>query len=316
MIDYDCIQRVRALPIEEVAEALGLRVGRHKALCPFHDDRHPSLTFNLRRNSYRCYVCDAHGGPIDLTMNLLRLSFPEACRWLAAGHHVILHEQPRTAPAHDSPPDATFDPSRYQRYFDRPFLSDEARRFLYNERRIAPRVVAFCRLTSYRDRQGTHWLQIPYFDTSGRLTGIQNRNLDYGRGKPPAAQPPTAEVPRFRFPRGSRCGIYNLPVLSLLGEGEPLFITEGCSDCWAMMSAGHKAIAIPSATLLKPRELERILARVPHPRSLNLHICPDQDPPGERLYLDLRERFPHLVRHQLPPGCKDFGQWWAEREES
>ena len=35
---------------------------------------------------------------------------------------------------------------------------------------------------------------------------------------------------------------------------DELWITEGCSDCWAMPSAGHKAIAIPSATLLSPRK--------------------------------------------------------------
>lgn len=35
---------------------------------------------------------------------------------------------------------------------------------------------------------------------------------------------------------------------------DELWITEGCSDCWAMPSDGHKAIAIPSATLLSPRK--------------------------------------------------------------
>jgi hypothetical protein len=33
------LQKLRDLPIEEVAERLGLRVVRHKALCPFHDDQ-------------------------------------------------------------------------------------------------------------------------------------------------------------------------------------------------------------------------------------------------------------------------------------
>ena len=34
------LQKLRDLPIEGVAERLGLRVVRHKALCPFHDDHH------------------------------------------------------------------------------------------------------------------------------------------------------------------------------------------------------------------------------------------------------------------------------------
>ena len=37
------IQKLRDLPIEGVAEQLGMVVKRHKALCPFHDDHHASL---------------------------------------------------------------------------------------------------------------------------------------------------------------------------------------------------------------------------------------------------------------------------------
>jgi hypothetical protein len=94
-------------------------------------------------------------------------------------------------------------------------------------------------------------------------------------------------------------------VLNLLKPGDELWITEGCSDCWAMLSAGHKAIAIPSATLLKDEDIAPL-------RNLNLHMYPDQDLPGERLFLALRHRLPQLVRHQLPYGFKDYGQWWAK----
>ena len=37
------LQKLRDLPIEGVAERLGLHVVRHKCLCPFHDDHHASL---------------------------------------------------------------------------------------------------------------------------------------------------------------------------------------------------------------------------------------------------------------------------------
>ena len=71
----------------------------------------------------------------------------------------------------------TFDASRYERFFERPWLNDEAKKFLFDERRLDPRVVRWCRLTSWRDRQGVPWLQTPYYDREGRLVGVQNRNL-------------------------------------------------------------------------------------------------------------------------------------------
>ena len=76
------LQKLRGLPIEGVAERLGMQIVRHKALCPFHDDHHASLSFCTRRNTFRCFACGAHGGTIDLVMRYLNKTFTEACRWL------------------------------------------------------------------------------------------------------------------------------------------------------------------------------------------------------------------------------------------
>ena len=86
------LQKLRDLPIEGVAERLGLQVVRHKSLCPFHDDHHASLSFSVRRNTFRCFVCGASGGPIDLVMRHLHVDFKEACRWLADENNIILEE--------------------------------------------------------------------------------------------------------------------------------------------------------------------------------------------------------------------------------
>lgn len=335
------LQRLRSLPVEAVAERLGLRVVRHKSLCPFHDDHHASLSYSPSRNTFRCFVCDARGGTIDLVMRHLNMSFPDACRWLANGTNIILDTyRPRT-PTVDRPA-RPFDAARYARLFEHPWLSDEARTFLFTERRLNPRVVSWCRLTSWTDRQGTHWLQTPYFDASGQLIGLQNRNLNYGKKKGDEGEEDkmsvdkgkqeqgseakqgqavegdgkqrqgseSREAPRFRFPYGSRCTVYNLPVTAMLRPGEPLFITEGCSDCWAMLSAGHKAIAIPSATLLSQAD-KALLRDLAQRLGTSFHMFPDRDAPGERLFMQLREVLPGLQHHQLPVDCKDFAEYYV-----
>ncbi|MCR4813038.1 MAG: hypothetical protein K5867_10655 [Bacteroidales bacterium] len=301
------LQQLRDLPIEEVASRLGLEVTRHKALCPFHDDHHASLSFHTRRNTFRCFVCDARGGTIDLVMQYLHKDFKEACQWLSNG--TIEPQRPHSTPLSNqrgAGGESSFDATRYARFFAHPYLSQAARRFLFDERRLDPRVVRWCRLTSWRDRNGIDWLQIPYYDQEGHLIGIQNRNLSLPlQGEVGGGQP------RFRFPRGSQCGIYNLPVLNRLKPGEALYITEGASDCWAMLSAGHKAIAIPSATLLKPQDVKQL-------ETLNLklgtqfHMYPDQDEPGERLFLQLKKILPDLQHHHLPPNCKDYSDYYLQ----
>ena len=353
------IQKLRELPIEKVAKEMGMKVEHHKALCPFHDDHHASLTFNKTKNSCRCYVCMRNSiGTIDLVMRYLGKDFPAACRWLAEEHQIQLEDDWKkkdasassslhgssTGGSHSgdvsggsSSAKSSFDASRYARFFEHPWLNQAARKFLFEERKIDWRVVNWCRLTSWTDKKGINWLQIPYFDTDGRLIGIQNRNLDYTKKKSSSGggssegnvsseekcssagnvsseeKSPSEEkeqdAPRFRFPYGARCSIYNLPVVKRLKPGERLFITEGCSDCWAMLSAGHKAIAIPSATLLKPED-KQLLTDIGRLYQVEFYMFPDQDVPGESLFMQLREMLPQLVHHQLPPGCKDFSEYY------
>ena len=302
------IQKLRALPIERVAEQMGIKVERHKALCPFHDDHHASLSFSTRKNNCRCYVCMSNSvGTIDLVMKYLGKDFLSACRWLAEVNGVYLEASPDASS--DASLSSSFDAGKYARFFEHPWLNGAARRFLFEERRIDERVARWCRLTSWTDRKGVNWLQIPYFDMEGKLIGIQNRNLDYKKN-----QKMLVDAPRFRFPYGARCSIYNLPVVKMLKPGERLFITEGCSDCWAMLSAGHKAIAIPSATLLKPED-KKWLAEMGELLHTEWHMFPDRDAPGESLFMQLKEILPQLVHHQLPPECKDFSEYYLKEKK-
>ena len=380
------IQKLRELPIEKVAKKMGMKVEHHKALCPFHDDHHASLSFSTKKNSCRCYVCMGNSlGTIDLVMRYLGKDFLSACRWLAEEHQVCLEDDRKREGAastlsseasyaggsssednsggsssggfssgSSSGKSSSFDASKYAKFFEHPWLNEAARRFLFEERKIDWRVVNWCRLTSWTDKKGVNWLQIPYFDMEGRLIGIQNRNLDYRKtptetkglaaDKTPTdftddTDAPSLQTedslrsegshqkegslqtegslrtepmaPRFRFPYGARCSIYNLPVVKRLQVGESLFITEGCSDCWAMLSAGHKAIAIPSATLLKPED-KKWLVEMGEKLRIEWHMFPDKDAPGEQLFLQLKEILPSLVHHQLPPGCKDFSEYYQK----
>ena len=295
MISNYQIQQLLDLPIEGVAERLGLRISRHVSLCPFHDDRHPSLHFNVRKNRFRCYVCGEQGRTIDLVMKQLRLTFFEACKWLADDSNIIISEYTSKVKKQTEPPSVHID--SLLPLVAQPVLTEEARKFLFEERKLNPRVIDWCGISS------THTdLIIPYFGIDGNLIGMQWRYLGSDKSKP-----------RFRFPKGSQCGIYNLPVLKQLREGEPLFICEGASDCWAMLSSGHKAIAIPSATLLKREDIELISRPLRESWRGSLHMFPDNDEPGERLFLQLRDLLPQIVRHQLPADCKDFSEAYLKK---
>ena len=306
------LDNIRATPIEEVAEKMGIRVVRHKALCPFHEDRHPSLHF--KNNRFKCFACGASGDVIDLVQRYLNVGFKEAVEWMDNGQTQSSPGADATA-AGETPalPEASakgeLDLEYLETLVGQTVINEVAARFLFEERKIDARVVRWCGLTSInRPMPCWRWgkafydapsLLIPYRDVDGKLLSVQGRYM----GK--------EDKPRFRFPRGSHVGMYNKPVIKRLKQGDELWITEGPSDCWAMLSAGHKAVAIPSATSLTRADIA--LLRGGLPEGVSLHMYPDNDEPGMKLFEDLKRWFPELQGHVLPEGYKDFGQWYANR---
>lgn len=80
----------------EAAERYGVEVNRHgKALCPFHNDRHPSLFVD--DDHYHCYACGEHGDVIDLTAKLFGLKLYEAAQKLAYDFGITQDKPPTKA---------------------------------------------------------------------------------------------------------------------------------------------------------------------------------------------------------------------------
>ena len=83
MIDKYNIQKLRELDILQVADLLGMGLRNKRALCIHHDDHHPSLAFNVKKNTCHCYSCGFSADTIALVRERLNLGFCEACHWLA-----------------------------------------------------------------------------------------------------------------------------------------------------------------------------------------------------------------------------------------
>lgn len=82
--------------LREAAQRYGIEINRHgKALCPFHNDRNPSLY--VADDHYHCYACGAHGDVIDFTAKLFGLSLKEAAEKLMADFHLDPDKPPTAA---------------------------------------------------------------------------------------------------------------------------------------------------------------------------------------------------------------------------
>ena len=64
-------------------------------LCPFHDDKDPSLHVSPRLGIYKCFVCDSAGNSVKFLMEHEKISYPDALRYLANKYHIEIEEDKR-----------------------------------------------------------------------------------------------------------------------------------------------------------------------------------------------------------------------------
>jgi DNA primase len=86
----------RVLDSTDIAELIGSYVALKKigqnfqGLCPFHDDKTPSLSVSPEKKIFRCFGCGASGNAITFLRRHKNLPFPEAVRLLAGRAHISM----------------------------------------------------------------------------------------------------------------------------------------------------------------------------------------------------------------------------------
>ena len=84
------LERLKSqVSIQRLAEARGISLKKYGAdligLCPFHDDKKPSLVISSRKNLWHCLgACQAGGSVIDWVMKAEGVSFRHAVELLRA----------------------------------------------------------------------------------------------------------------------------------------------------------------------------------------------------------------------------------------
>ncbi|MEZ6173679.1 MAG: DNA primase [Phycisphaerales bacterium] len=86
---YDRADIARVLDATDIVQIVGQSVqlrpkGREMVgLCPFHDDRNPSMYVSPAKQIYKCFVCGAAGDAAKFMQDYHSMSFPEAIEHLA-----------------------------------------------------------------------------------------------------------------------------------------------------------------------------------------------------------------------------------------
>jgi DNA primase len=103
------LERLKAsVSVADLVAASGVALARQGAdlagLCPFHEDREPSLKVTPAKNLWHCFGCGAGGGPIDWVMRKQGVSFRHAVELLREPGGPAAGNPSLAAGAADSPP--------------------------------------------------------------------------------------------------------------------------------------------------------------------------------------------------------------------
>ena len=356
MINKFDIQKLRELDILQVADLLGMGLRNKRALCIHHDDHHPSLAFNVRKNTCHCYSCGFSADTIALVRERLNLGFSEACRWLADHFDVYIADEHRDTHRKDVKKVLTASDRRmaalrahfaethvshghlayvapssvdvefYQQMFRQMHLSESGRRFLFEERLLSPEALKVCQIVSTEQsvcmaRVGRGVfdgpsLIFPYFDQEGRLVSVQSRYL----GKPKSES--SSDMDKVSFDEVKPKEIPRFKFAP--GSHRMIYGLDRLKD----YPPGEPLLITEG-----PSDCWTALTLGIHAIAIpsatlfdrrfqgllagrNLHIFPDQDEAGLSLYFELKQALPSLVYHQLPEGCKDLSEYYLKLRRS
>lgn len=100
-IDNETVRKI--LDTADIVEVVGdfVKLKRSGAnyigLCPFHNERTPSFSVSKARGICKCFSCGKGGSAVGFIMELEKLSYVEALRWLARKYNIEIKERELSA---------------------------------------------------------------------------------------------------------------------------------------------------------------------------------------------------------------------------
>lgn len=283
--------------IIDIAKRLGIQIiNNNKAICPFHNDTNPSLSFNIKYNYYHCFSCGASGDNIKLVREILNYDFKQSIEFIIGKEYKTILYNDRSKSV-----ELNSNYNQIYRTFINLLDNEDAIKYL-EKRRISKYQVInhniknipiekdkqfaiIKKLLKYYNEEDLlksgivsksknyqtlylfhfkHRLIIPYFDTDGiKINAIQGRVIDNNN-----------TAPKYLFNLNSKDSIYNI---NTLNENKDIVLCEGVIDCLSLERLGYTSIAISGATKSNLISSYDIL------KKYNIYIFSDNDEAGEKL---------------------------------
>ena len=193
---------------------------RMTSLCPFHDDRKPSFSVDLKTGKFVCFACGKAGNYVSFRAELDGCSNADAYKRILREHGV---DETKKEPTRQN---YTVDDYAKEKNLPADWL----------------RMV--CSLEDGKEKDGTPYVKIPYFGEDGKPKVTRKRMGPH----------------KFKWGFGSAgnmlpYGLWRKEGLEIAGS---CILVEGESDAQTLWFLGYPALGIPGASTFKPEWAESL----------------------------------------------------------
>lgn len=279
--DYT-IKAVKEVPITSVLDRESIeykKIGKEAVtLCPWHNDKNPSLTINDEKGFCYCFVCQTGGDVIGLLQQKLGLSFADTVERIARGSEIdIIYENidPELALREARQKAAILDQLNSQQESYRKFIKDkraERIRNILDERQILPATskhfgLGYSPHGFFADR-----ITIPIHDHRGNLVGFT------GRSTRDEVKPKYKNSENSDHFDKSKIVFNEHRALKEVNETDSIVFVEGHFDVISLWQAGIKNTVAMQGTAAPSEATIRRLAK----RTKRFILCFDGDEGGNK----------------------------------
>ncbi|GAB3172200.1 CHC2 zinc finger domain-containing protein [Telluribacter humicola] len=345
------LEEVRKVDLLRVVQDLGMEVHLHrKIVCPFHDEKTPSLVLYPQTNTYYCFGCGKRGDVIHFYAGYTQLEYKAAMHELAYQYvsgYVRRGTPPprRTPPRPQIPADHIPDTKVYVYQPQHTEIFELFKKYCEEqpETDISRQAYAYLHSRGFTDytlrrfgifvikdyHAASYYLRSQYAMVDLRECGLYNEKdnlifykhciiipyyqkekLVYLQGRIIGSS--IDKTPRYQFLNGVPITLFNGDMLRKVRTGQTIYLTEGAFDCMTLVQQGHPAVSLGSVTMFK-REWAKLFQR--------FEVCFwfDNDPAGQhaaKAYHDIFQSSGISTHSRsVKEGFKDVNEYFTRRDE-
>lgn len=292
--------------VDVISEFVSLKkTGRgYMGVCPFHNDKGPSLSVSQEKQLYHCFGCGASGNIVGFIMKIRNLDYIDAIKYLGerAGIKIETEQQDpqklKTEAVRNDVFQINIEAARYflsnlfnirkaYDYFEKRGIDEKTikkfglgysldsyeglYKYLKNKGFKEEFILKAGLVSKKEDRVYDRFrnrVMFPVFDVKTRIIGFGGRVLD--DSKPKYLNSPETPV----FFKGTN--LYGLNFVIKSGLPEYIIVVEGYMDCISLHQHGVTNTVASLGTALTPDQA-RLLKRY----CKNIYICYDSDAAGQ-----------------------------------